>query len=84
MLILFKISMDQLAGSKKLNNTLANPLNKAIVFLFLFNPFLSQQVWVGGRNKNKNKFNSDHKIEGNTIACSFLIQLKNGSNEFNL
>ena len=29
-------------------------------FLFLFYRFFSQQVRVGGRNKNKNKIHSDH------------------------
>ena len=33
---------------------------KAIVFYFLFYRFFSQQVSVGGRNKNKNKIHSDH------------------------
>ena len=29
-------------------------------FYFLFYRFFSQQVSVGGRNKNKNKIHSDH------------------------
>ena len=33
---------------------------KARVFYFLFHRFFSQQVRVGGRNKNKNKNHSDH------------------------
>ena len=35
-------------------------------FYFLFYPFFSQQVRVGGRNKNYNKIHSDH----------FVIELK--------
>ena len=48
--------------------------DKAIVFCFffhfLFYRFFSQQVRVGGRNKNK------------FVFPSILIQLENGPNEF--
>ena len=47
-------------------------------FYFLFYRFFSQQVRVGGRNKNK--IHSDHfQI---TVFPSILIQLENGPNEF--
>ena len=35
-------------------------LDKAIVFLIFVLPIFSQNVRVGGRNKNKNKIHSDH------------------------
>ena len=51
---------------------------------FLFYRFFSQQVSVGGRNKNK--IHSDHfPIElksKETVFPSILIQLENGPNEF--
>ena len=56
------------------------------LFFFLFYRFFSQQVSVGGRNKNKNKIHSDHfPIElksKETQFPSILIQLENGPNEF--
>ena len=57
-------------------------------FNFLFYRFFSQQVRVGGRNKNKNKNNLDHfPIELKSKETQFvfpliLIQLENGPNEF--
>ena len=58
-------------------------------FYFLFYRFFSQQVSVGGRNKNKNKIHSDHfpielksKETHNSVFPSILIQLENGPNEF--
>ena len=57
-------------------------------FYFLFYRFFSQQVRVGGRNKNKNKIHSDHfPIEIKSKETQFvfpliLIQLENGLNEF--
>ena len=41
-------------------NTLCNSLPRPYFFYFLFYRFFSQQVSVGGRNKNKNKIHSDH------------------------
>ena len=41
-------------------------------FYFLFYRFFSQQVRVGGRNKNKNKIHSDH----------FPIELKSKETQF--
>ena len=54
---------------------------------FLFYRFFSQQVSVGGRNKNKNKIHSDHfpielKSKETTVFPSILIQLEIGPNEF--
>ena len=46
--------------------------NKANVFYSLFYRFFSQQVRVGGRNKNKNKIHSDH----------FPIKLKSKETRF--
>ena len=56
-------------------------------FYFLFYRFFSQQVRVGGRNKNKNKIHSDHfpielKSKETLVFPSILIQLENGPNEF--
>ena len=55
-------------------------------FYFLFYRFFSQQVSVGGRNKNKNKIHSDHfpiELESKeTQFPSILIQLENGPSEF--
>ena len=61
-------------------------------FYFLFYRFFSQQVSVGGRNKNKNKINLDHfpielksketQLCYTTVFPSILIQLENGPNEF--
>ena len=57
-------------------------------FIFCFTDFLSQQVCVGGRNKNKNKIHSDHfpielkSKETQGVFPSILIQLENGPNEF--
>ena len=48
-------------------------VTKAMVLYFLFYQFFSQQVRVGGRNKNKNKIHSDHFRKP-----SILIQLENG------
>ena len=53
-----------------------------------FLPIFSQQVRVGGRNKNKNKIHSDHfptelkSKEAQIAFPSILIQLENGPNEF--
>ena len=49
-------------------------------FYFLFYRFFSQQVSVGGRNKNKNKIHSDHfpielKSKNTVVFPSILIQL---------
>ena len=54
--------------------TATTQLFKAIVFLFFVLQIFSQQVSVGGRNKNKNKIHSDHF---NSIG-----KLENGPNEF--
>ena len=57
-------------------------------FYFLFYQFFSEQVRVGGRNKNKYKIHSDHfPIESKSketliVFPSILIQLENGPNEF--
>ena len=62
--------------------------SKAIVFLYFVLPISSQQVRVGGRNKNKNKIHSDHfpndlKLKETRIVFpSILIQLENGPNNF--
>ena len=54
---------------------------------FLFCRFFSQQVSVGGRNKNKNTIHSDHfpnelkSKETRFVFPSILIQLENGPNE---
>ena len=61
-------------------------MGKAIVFLFfVLQIFFSQQVSVGGRNKNK--IHSDHfpielKSKETVVFPSILIQLENGPNEF--
>ena len=44
-------------------------------FYFLFYQFFSQQVRVGGRNKNKNKIRSDHfpiELKLNETESCFL------------
>ena len=46
---------------------------------FLFYRLFSQQVSIGGRNKNNNKIHSDHFP---AVFPSILIQLENGPNEF--
>ena len=54
-------------------------------FYFLFYRFFSQQVSVGGRNKNKNKKFPDHfpiELKSKETFPSILIQLENGPNEF--
>ena len=55
-------------------------------FYFLFYRFFSQQVCVGGRNKNKNKIHSDHfpiELKSKEVVFpSILIQLEKGPNEF--
>ena len=60
--------------------------NKArVFFLFVVLPIFSQQVRVGGRNKNKNKIHSDHfpiDLKSIFVFPSILIQLENGPNEF--
>ena len=56
---------------------------------FLFYRFFSQQVRVGGRNKNKNKIHYDHfpieiknRRKHEIVFPLILIQLENGLNEF--
>ena len=60
-------------------------------FYLLFYQFFSQQIRVGGRNKNKNKIHSNHfsivlksketRIH-EIVFPLILIQLENGPNEF--
>ena len=48
-------------------------------FLFFVYRFFSQQVSVGGRNKNKNKIHSDHfPIEFNwkMVRMNFILPIK--------
>ena len=64
---------------ENINKTQITSINKAIIFYFLFYRFFSQQVSVGGRNKNKNEIHLDHfPIELKLKET----QLENGPNEF--
>ena len=84
-------AVHHLIKSGKLQSDLIKPQSplRPSFFYFLFYRFFSQQVSVGGRNKNKNKIHSDHfpielklKETQETVFPSILIQLENGPNEF--
>ena len=58
-------------------------MNKAIVFLYFVLPIFSQQVRVGGRNKNKNFL--DHfpiELKSKETRKYLLVILPNGIFEF--
>ena len=58
---------------------------EAKVFYLLFYRFFSQQVRVGGRNKNKNKIHSDHFLKSKeTQLCFILPSAVTGGNLINL
>ena len=70
--------MENFIGKKEIKG-----LIRPSFFYFLFYRFFSQQVSVGGRDKNKNTIHSDHfPIELKSKETQILIQLENGPNEF--